>query len=271
MSAFQDHHHHFHKLLRSLKSHKGLRSGSTRRPSDCSDCSTCSMPRSSSENSVRPALIRGRSDSSSSGELDPLRAHPPMYTSRAPFDAYKYIPGYGYEDGDDAYDAGEKYPRPHHSDAQHTSELRGARSMLNLKARNAWAFHEAVGGTALQIYDGFNFGFDADGQTTPLSMHTKYHQRRPPPEIIWSGPDELEGDSSSSSSSPSSSTAASPTTEGWSRPDAGVVTPRPNPVGFNEPDYFLKRGDWKRRGIVFSPAGHVEATADECFDFDTPL
>jgi len=32
-------------------------------------------------------------------------------------------------------------------------------------------------------------------------------------------------------------------------------------------DYF-KRGDWKRRGIVFSAVEPTMATEDECFDLD---
>jgi hypothetical protein len=46
------------------------------------------------------------------------------------------------------------------------------------------------------------------------------------------------------------------------------ATPRPHPV--TDGDYF-KRGDWKRRGIVFGTTEATMASEDECFDLDVEM
>jgi hypothetical protein len=64
----------------------------------------------------------------------------------------------------------------------------------------------------------------------------------------------------------SQSAPSSPTT-----PSASA-TPRPHPAGsMDGPDYFMKRGDWKRRGIVFSANETTMATEEECFDLEVDI
>ena len=46
-------------------------------------------------------------------------------------------------------------------------------------------------------------------------------------------------------------------------------TPRPHPAT-DGPEYF-KRGDWKRRGIVFGTSETAMATEAECFDLDVDM
>ena len=48
---------------------------------------------------------------------------------------------------------------------------------------------------------------------------------------------------------------------------------RPGPPGgMDGPDFFIKRGGWKRRGIVFTPeagrGGSEEPGCDEVFDLE---
>lgn len=45
---------------------------------------------------------------------------------------------------------------------------------------------------------------------------------------------------------------------------------RPGPPGgMDGAEFFIKRGGWKRRGIVFSPeAGREETREDEVFDLE---
>lgn len=50
---------------------------------------------------------------------------------------------------------------------------------------------------------------------------------------------------------------------GW----GGFVNPRPHPAGMDSADHFIKRGGWKRRGIIFE-AEIPMAGEEECFDLE---
>jgi len=115
--------------------------------------------------------------------------------------------------------------------------------------------------TATVIYDGFDFGFDVQ---QPVSRR---RETAPSQQNSWPSPT-LSSTSSGSSGSSSSSSSGSESRAGSEWGDAGVqgLTPRPYPAGMDEADYFIKRGGWKRRGIVFSPPGAAMASEDECFD-----
>jgi len=50
--------------------------------------------------------------------------------------------------------------------------------------------------------------------------------------------------------------------------DDHAVTPRPHRnERDDQADYFMKRGGWKRRGIVFA-SGVTMADEEECFDLE---
>ncbi|TPX13913.1 uncharacterized protein E0L32_005613 [Thyridium curvatum] len=119
--------------------------------------------------------------------------------------------------------------------------------------------HNRQPGFSLEIYDGFDFGFGAAAQKklpaavavvvaeaeagrtlrAPSSEADLRHQQR------HSSPDPAEWGSESQPPSPSRR--------------------RPLPASLNEADYFLKRGGWKRRGIVFCTDEPV-ATDDDVFE-----
>lgn len=89
--------------------------------------------------------------------------------------------------------------------------------------------HSRSAPPALVIYDGFDFGFGKGGKGSEVST----------PSTAGSGPG----------------------TPAMRRPGP--------PGGMDGADFFIKRGGWKRRGIVFSPeAGREEAKEDEVFDLE---
>ncbi|KAK3372008.1 hypothetical protein B0H63DRAFT_285933 [Podospora didyma] len=136
-------------------------------------------------------------------------------------------------------------PAVHHFDSRRYEphELRQARSSHNHSQTKLHSQPEP----SMVIYDGFDFGF---GHQKPAGG-----QREPAQTDCWQ-----------SSFSDSGSEAASPGSHAseWDDP---VVTPRPNPAARQGADYFMKRGDWKRRGIIFT-AEVPMASEDECFDLD---
>ncbi len=85
------------------------------------------------------------------------------------------------------------------------------------------------------IYDGFDFGFN----------HS---------ESVPSSPSSISGSEPGTPESPGAE---------W----GGSVTPRPRQTR-DGADYFMKRGDWKRRGIVFTACETPMASEDECFDLE---
>jgi len=87
--------------------------------------------------------------------------------------------------------------------------------------------------------------------------HSHSHSQSGPDMVIYEGFDFGFGPNQTSQSAPTSPT----TSEG--------PTPRPHPAT-DGPEYF-KRGDWKRRGIVFGTSETAMATEAECFDLDVDM
>lgn len=201
-----------------------------------------SMARSSMESttSSRPSTSGGKSDLSV--DWDPLRLHPPLACAPVP-----------------------NLPEDIASRRYQTQELRQARSMHNLRAsqqqqqqrqqhsspahsRPSW--HQQNGSTATVIYDGFDFGF-SNTNMEPA------RRRAPSP--------------TPSSVSDASSLDGSRDAEDWG--DNFIVTPlpaprrrRPQPPAELEADHFMKRGGWKRRGIVFVSDAAALASEDESWE-----
>ncbi|VBB72926.1 Putative protein of unknown function [Podospora comata] len=224
------HHHTSHRALRSFRSHNRLRSEAAShstmhfrhhhsQPSSASSLARSSMESSSSSVS-RPSTSGGKSELSV--DWDPLRLHPPLACAPVP-----HLPE----------ETSSRRYQPH--------ELRQARSMHNLRAQqhnNHTSRHNHQASTATVIYGGFDFGFD----------NSRSHQtsaRRPP-------------SPTPSTASDASSLDGTRDAEEWG--DNFIVTPLPaprrrphpqhtpgQPAALSEADNFIKRGGWKRRGIVF--------------------
>lgn len=92
----------------------------------------------------------------------------------------------------------------------------------------------------------------------PRPGHGHSRSAPPPALVIYDGFDFGFGGGEKSAVSTPSSTPG------------GMRRPGP-PGGMDGPDFFIKRGGWKRRGIVFSPVGTggvEEAGCDEVFDLE---
>lgn len=57
-----------------------------------------------------------------------------------------------------------------------------------------------------------------------------------------------------------------PSSEAGSNSDGGSPRPRPRPAGYGSTEYFLKKGNWKRRGIVFLQQEQTQNSDDDCFE-----
>jgi len=119
------------------------------------------------------------------------------------------------------------------------------------------------------IYDGFDFGFGSakaktkasPRQLPTLQIQVRQHQG-----------DDTEPGSPTSSISGSEAATPDALSRGaeWGPNDAimmAPLTPRHHPEATDSFDYFMKRGDWKRRGIVFTSEVPM-AGEDECFDLE---
>ena len=106
---------------------------------------------------------------------------------------------------------------------------RRARSLRELQASSS---------PYVEVYDGFDFGFEN-------------HNSKP-------------AQSSSDSASHDAQAPAGPA-PARSNGQGALVMPRPHPSDMNSVEHFLKRGDWKRRGIVFASQEVSLASEDEPF------
>ncbi len=105
----------------------------------------------------------------------------------------------------------------------------------------------------LEIHEGFDFGFK--GQAFQAADYLD--GARPPMRSAWSY---------STAPSPGSSVSSAAGDEAGPEWGDDSVTPRPHAPA-EEGDYFMKRGAWKRRGIVFT-SGITLAGEDESFDLE---
>ncbi|KXX79243.1 hypothetical protein MMYC01_203954 [Madurella mycetomatis] len=238
--------HHSHaqqqnRFLRGLRSHKSWKHHDShietmhhyRKPSDTGSSSSLdSHPSTSSKADL-------------SVDWDPLRLHPPTARGSAP-----QLPDAALGDG--ASTASSKRP-------YQPRGLRQARSSHNL-GRNQPMQHRCASSDTV-IYGGFDFGFDA--KPTPASSSRR--RRDPSPT-----PSDASTVSSSSSSIPSGS-EDSPL-EGLAPAPAHPHShyqrlPHGRPVGLEDgAEHFLRRGGWKRRGIVFVDSSALLAGEDETWE-----
>lgn len=162
-----------------------------------------------------------------SSDWDPLRLHPPLGRARPPCIPPAHTPvRYRYEDDDSSHASS------HH---QHT------RSYRELQAQS---------GSSTEIHGGFDFGFKNGLESRPEADGRD-------PGATWPSPTRRDRGGSDSQSPGSETTPTE-----WGE----AVTPRRRPPGHDEADYFMRRGGWKRQGVVFAP-GVLIAGEDETFDF----
>jgi hypothetical protein len=134
---------------------------------------------------------------------------------------------------------------------------------------------QAQRGGSLEVYEGFDFGFDNNrtpgpGRNTNTNTNTAagsgnarsgdYFTRPVQPKSYWSPSPtptpgcEDEDEDMDLDETPGQAEYTTPT------------RPRGRPLeGVDSPEYFMKRGDWKRRGIVFTPKMPT-ASKQETFD-----
>ena len=242
------HHHHHHtqnqKMLRSFRSHKGLKSGHSsggvqhaRHPSDAS-----SMDSRSSTTSTHGRMV----------DFDPLRCHPPDL-------AFSHRPSLG-NISEDEFD--------HHRSDRPSRSLPGPPHHYTATPR-VHHQHQPTTSTTV-IYDGFDFGFDQNNKPTPPSASAGI--RSVADVATPSSPTPSTDSFSSSFSSASSDSMGSNYCAGLAaapqprqRPQTEVSTAMARPRGLAAADDFIKRGGWKRRGVIFELDVPM-ADEEECFD-----
>lgn len=239
------HHSHHRRFLRSFRSHRSLEAYG-----NSSDTHTTTMSHRPRLPSDASSLASSRPSLSTRSEMsvvdwDPLRLHPPLAPGPSP-------------PLRDAADARCSRPyQPH--------ELRHARSSHTLRrpATPPQQHPAASFSSETVIYDGFDFGFSS--KPTPTTSSTVVPRRRAP------SPTPSEDSLSSSGFDDLGlglglDSAAGSTARLSARPRP---RPRPHPESpsllNDEAEYFIRRGGWKRRGIVFVD-GSPLAGEDETFE-----
>ncbi|KAH6854924.1 hypothetical protein B0I37DRAFT_363409 [Chaetomium sp. MPI-CAGE-AT-0009] len=239
-------HHHHHSLLRSFRTRR-----SHRHRKDSTADSLSSQEEMHHHHRHVPSdassLARPSLDSTSSRrtdlsiDWDPLRLHPSLASGPSPplQDAFS--------------DSTSRRYQPH--------ELRHARSCQDMR-RPSTSHHQPTQSTV--IYGGFNFGFN--NKPTPVmtkpATASDSMRRAPSPT-----PSDVSSEYSFSLSEPSDEEMGLGL--GLSPAPALRSRPRPRPYhdgGADEAEYFMRRGDWKRRGIVFVNSGSPLAGEDETFE-----
>jgi hypothetical protein len=257
---------HRAKSLRHHRSHKELRSDDMRsfHARQISSGTTCSWTSRPSGESGRPSTSKDALSSSPASDWDPLRLHPPTEPARSPY-----------------IHPGSRVPESY--------QQAPPRSFREFQAST---------GPRLEIDDGFDFGFStpiahppnvssapqlpltsasASRPRTATSTNSDSHHLHAP--SSWSSP--ALSSASSEWDVPDSPSAAharlapalqapSTPTRSASSSDASPVrpvTPR-HPGNFSTltTDYFITRGGWKRRGIVFAAEEAKGPSEDECFE-----
>ncbi|KAH8885761.1 hypothetical protein GQ53DRAFT_769957 [Thozetella sp. PMI_491] len=225
---------HTSRVLRSFRSHKSLKSAARRQPEiQITHVSYNHVHKTSDSSSIIRSSLESDISRPSTGGTDVSST---SSTSTIEWDPLRLHP---------AMTAVPTAPLPERR-SQH--ELRGARSFQQLSGHHtSFRSLQNTRRSEVEIHEGFDFGF------TPAT--------RPAPVSAWSY----------SASPTPSSVAGSDAGDGPEWGDEHALTPRPlhhYPAGpDSDADYFMKRGGWKRRGIVFT-SGITMASDDECFDLE---
>jgi len=148
--------------------------------------------------------------------------------------------------------------------------MRQARPVQDLGSSHHQPLHQRrrnapAGPAGTVIYDGFDFGFEkpSTNNLTPSAWGP------PSPAPSTDGGSSISSYYFGSDGDDESATAALTTPVPRAGPErrGDAVTPRARPAGMDDTDYFIKRGGWKRKGIVFA-SDVPAAQEEECFDLD---
>lgn len=271
---------HVNNVLRSFRSHKNLKSQlhiehmqdgeqynqlhapinhqrpvpnvvhHPRRPSEASSIETLN----SDTSFPRPSTSTSRTEGSI--ELNPLRLHPPTEDL--------FINPHG----------SLRSPPRHHYERQHfgsSSSISSKGSADMDRPTLSFSDSQAQRGGSLEIYDGFDFGFD---NRTPRPQPRKaaaggggdyfeipVRTAQPQPKSHWS-PSPTPGTGEEKEDDEDIDDTPGPLTPGSASRPRGRHT-----EGLDSPEYFMKRGDWKRRGIVFTATAPM-ASEEETFHLE---
>lgn len=234
-----------HRVFRSFRSHKHIRSTEHRQQHGNVEEQPREHRRQPSEASSIATITSDASRSSAcqtemSIDFDPLRCHPPLQTACA------------------SHPPSRLNPRQHHfSD----DEVSG--SIPHTIPIQACSSHQpqAPCQVSNKIHEGFNFRFDpksaksvSDGYCArELKSNWSYSTLSLATTESDFGPDDSED-----------SYRVGTATE--TEPEWGTaLRPRPQPSALDTPEYIMKRGAWKRRGIVFVPVPIVSMASEDCF------
>jgi len=162
-------------------------------------------------------------------DWDPLRLHPPLERARSPC---VYL-----ED----------------KSGRHWFEDHGRRN-TNLRRHHTHSYRQRqTQSGSSTIYSGFDFGF-RDSVNSAAETHRRYRSEA---DVDWAPQPRIGRRISDYESSGSDSAPIE-----WGE----AIMPRPHPELIGEADYFMRRGDWKRRGVVFSSPAVRLASEEDTFD-----
>ncbi|KAK3902287.1 hypothetical protein C8A05DRAFT_15628 [Staphylotrichum tortipilum] len=273
--------HHQHRFLRSFRSHKSLRQHShddsissttstvypfypdemhprRHRPSDASSLACPSLEPSSR----RPSTASGSSDVSI--DWDPLRLNPPNLAPGSP-------PPLLHDVFADMSLTSSTSPTPSKLRHAHSSQVLRAPppppSQPQPSPRHAQQQQQQQPPPTFNtvIYSGFDFGFpNAPSPPTTTTPPTYSRRQRAPsltPSIASSECSLVSGSASSLDEQLEEGLCL-----GLAPPPAPRARPRPQRDGEGEAEEFIRRGAWKRRGIVFGMPGEGVAGEEETFE-----
>lgn len=219
--------------------------------------STCSSHVSRASSSWSSNASTTSSSPSSRLEFDPLRLHPmpcnapvvrasPQYHHHQPYDAGRSF----YYHEDDSFT-----PIQQQASQQHGFNFGFQPSSSTSSSKRA--VRQTIADIRLASsdnYDEFDEGFEAQGGlSAPPPRHHRLRAHQSEANLQHRMRDlQLGGDAADRPvTPPMPGLSMSPTTPTNSEP-ASPVTPRMQPPATTESERYFKRGDWKRRGIVFS-------------------
>ncbi|KLU83343.1 hypothetical protein MAPG_02405 [Magnaporthiopsis poae ATCC 64411] len=288
------------RILRKCRSERRLRAKSTpqhvRKDSTFSTASSESLDRSSHHRQPRPSTDRDDSHRPrmSEDDWDPLRLHPPMDDARSPHITSRGQPS----------DSQQPTPQPPVVDRGtscnrygNDADMDDIISSYGLTAlrpppplANRRPLLPRMKTAEMDIHDGFDFGFIDGSPISPTSPterlphqhhhhnHHQLHQHRyqnnlhsatSPVSIVARHRRPSTASSTTSECSsiliPSHGAAGLPTAPLPMAPSSNQTRPRPSLGSPDSPSFMLKRGDWKRRGIIFI-SEEAKVTEDDCFE-----
>ncbi|KAB5559878.1 hypothetical protein GE09DRAFT_71660 [Coniochaeta sp. 2T2.1] len=245
----------------------------------------------------RPSTSSSRREGGGSIDINPLRLHPPteddLFMS-SPTTSLRSPPRHHYERKHLGSSGSSSSSSTSSTDSSSVDMGRSPPPVLGFRDRSReqgghHLLQRQRGGGSLEIHDGFDFGFDSTS-----SVRTPVRNTMPAAtggsgragrggggEDYFGIPAQVNKSRWSLTPTPTPGTGLEEEEEEEEDEDVDE-TPGPRtewatptkqrlPLGnggTDSPEYFIKRGDWKRRGIVFGGSGSKMAGEEEAFDLD---